>query len=322
MIKKNIRKILSTLIIIAGIIWITKYLGGEGKEIFLIFSKENYLSLVKTILMGSLAVFPDGLLFLLIFRIANPKAQTSSLRILNLYFSSQLARHLPGRFWGVVYQAAEMKETIAISDIVRVNIDNFIFVLIFNIYAPLSIILFFRFDPFLGTAFFIISSVVFYYFLHLRARFKVPYGITSILKKSKYMSQIFFESNDMIYSSKDIVKILLLLSSSYALYLCAWGNFTEIYQGLKNENIYLICATYSIAWVIGFLSMITPSGLGVREAAFVLLLPKTVPQSVLALLMVFVRLWLIIIDVVLFVTIKFLLYVEKIFIAQYKIEKK
>lgn len=53
-----------------------------------------------------------------------------------------------------------------------------------------------------------------------------------------------------------------------------------------------ISASFAIAWVIGFLSLITPSGIGVREGVLTLLLTTMMPQPVALLLALAARVWL------------------------------
>jgi glycosyltransferase 2 family protein len=57
-----------------------------------------------------------------------------------------------------------------------------------------------------------------------------------------------------------------------------------------------LCAIYLFGWFIGFITLLTPSGLGIREAAFLLMASGNAVAS-LALLAVIVRGWLLFNDV-------------------------
>ncbi len=52
-----------------------------------------------------------------------------------------------------------------------------------------------------------------------------------------------------------------------------------------------VAAAWVAAYVIGFLSLLTPSGLGVREGVIVLLLAAVLPQPVAAVIAILARLW-------------------------------
>jgi SAM-dependent methyltransferase len=105
---------------------------------------------------------------------------------------------------------------------------------------------------------------------------------------------------DTSYRFTTILQISLLFLSSWFFYFVAWALFKETLYGFEDIAMIFLCATYSIAWAVGFLFAITPAGLGVREAAFVLLSAHFAPAPVLASLSVFVRLWLMTIDTILF----------------------
>jgi uncharacterized membrane protein YbhN (UPF0104 family) len=61
----------------------------------------------------------------------------------------------------------------------------------------------------------------------------------------------------------------------------------------------LLIASYPIASVVGFLSLITPSGFGVREGAFYLLLTPQIAGSVVTVVALGIRVWGIINEVIL-----------------------
>ena len=50
--------------------------------------------------------------------------------------------------------------------------------------------------------------------------------------------------------------------------------------GLGWSKLYVVAGTYCLAWCAGFLAVLNPGGLGVREAVFVAVLPLAVPASV------------------------------------------
>ncbi len=52
------------------------------------------------------------------------------------------------------------------------------------------------------------------------------------------------------------------------------------------------------SWLVGYLSLITPMGLGVREVTFVTLLPATITRSFGSLIALVTRLWLVVCEIV------------------------
>ena len=52
--------------------------------------------------------------------------------------------------------------------------------------------------------------------------------------------------------------------------------------GLSWDKLYVVAGTYCLAWCAGFLAVLNPGGLGVREAVFVAVMPFAMPAGVRA----------------------------------------
>ena len=93
---------------------------------------------------------------------------------------------------------------------------------------------------------------------------------------------------------------LLLLLAGYAVTWLVYGTaFAALVRAVTpvgwTAAPHLI-ATFAAAYVIGFLSLLTPSGLGVREGVMVALLSTTLPLAVATVVAIIARLWLVIFD--------------------------
>lgn len=87
----------------------------------------------------------------------------------------------------------------------------------------------------------------------------------------------------------------LLWGASFATITLALGHFTQLPLPLF---LFHLITVYPIANAIGFLSLITPSGLGVREGAFYLLLAPVVGGGLITIAALAMRLWNIIGEVI------------------------
>jgi uncharacterized membrane protein YbhN (UPF0104 family) len=87
----------------------------------------------------------------------------------------------------------------------------------------------------------------------------------------------------------------VLWGASFATLTLALGHFTQLPLGLF---LFHLIAVYPIASAIGLLSAITPSGLGVREGAFYLLLAPVVGGGLITVAALAMRLWNIIGEVI------------------------
>ncbi|MDE0684814.1 MAG: lysylphosphatidylglycerol synthase domain-containing protein [Candidatus Poribacteria bacterium] len=85
---------------------------------------------------------------------------------------------------------------------------------------------------------------------------------------------------------------------SLGVYLLLWGLLgTAFFLFIKSlcpisvSQLLVVTGIYAVAWSIGFLSVITPSGLGVREGVLSLLLTTVLPPATATLVALLARLW-------------------------------
>ncbi len=102
------------------------------------------------------------------------------------------------------------------------------------------------------------------------------------------------------YPWNTITRLAIFLVLAWGFYLAAWLTFARTFSNLETANLLLLAASYALAWFIGFITLIAPAGLGVRETTFVLVAQTVTSTAGAGFLAVFVRLWLLIIDIILF----------------------
>ncbi len=93
------------------------------------------------------------------------------------------------------------------------------------------------------------------------------------------------------------LKFLSLYVAVWAVYGFAQAVMLQAIPGLGLPNILMLAGANVTAWLIGYVSIIAPTGLGVREVALVGLLP-TLTAEVASFAAVLTRLWLIISELV------------------------
>ena len=99
---------------------------------------------------------------------------------------------------------------------------------------------------------------------------------------------------EKIKISLEYKDILILLSIYLFLWLIIGGAFfclvKSVYYVEFSEAIFL-WGIFSISWVVGFLSFITPGGMGVREGLLAILLSMYMPITVAIIISLIVRVW-------------------------------
>jgi len=216
-----------------------------------------------------------------------------------LLFVAQVLRHLPGRVWGVMYLIAETRQSIPTSAMVRANIDVMLYSLSFNMLVAILLYVSVTNSLVFACATGILALLLFAIAVHLDWIGQIAKMVSRFLPERAAKFSAGLTTHRPI--SWDVVaRIVVCYILSWACYLSIWWALTKIFVVLDDVNIWLLCAAYSVAWVLGYIAMITPAGLGVREAGFFAMAAPLMSLPNLTFLAVFVRIWQLITELLLF----------------------
>jgi len=286
-----------------GLVWVIAILGRDFDELLRTVRADSAPWLAFTVVAGILAM----LMSVPILRMLLDTYAGTSIRhahAARLLFVAQILRHLPGRIWGLIYLVREMSHVVAPSDMIRANLYLMLYSMAFNLLAALSLVLAVTEGAFVAIPFLVVGLLA----VMTSLRCDWPGGIARWLLT--YMPERFtrwtggFASHGRLPWPR-VAAILALFMAAWGLYISVWWALGKAFAFLGETNIWLLCASYSLAWVIGYLAMITPGGLGVREAGFVLLATPLAPASSLAFLALFIRAWQLLLEFVLFLAFLF-----------------
>ena len=85
--------------------------------------------------------------------------------------------------------------------------------------------------------------------------------------------------------------VWLIMGSAFAMLAASFTPVTP-------QQVAALIATWAAAYVIGYLSMLTPSGLGVREGVMILLLAPLFPVPLPTIIALAARLWMVVAEVI------------------------
>jgi uncharacterized membrane protein YbhN (UPF0104 family) len=88
-----------------------------------------------------------------------------------------------------------------------------------------------------------------------------------------------------------VLLLLLYYAGGWALLGLAFGSLAASVAPVAVRDLPLLAGGYAFAWEVGFLALITPSGLGVKEAVLYAILLLVLPPPVAAAIVVLSRLW-------------------------------
>lgn len=302
-VRARIRLWLSRMIMAAGIVWIVVIFAREFPDLRVDFAIGSLGWLVYTVAAGCLALLLTVPIFKTMLE-THSGQDVPTAYAARLLFVAQILRNLPGRFWGVLYLVNETRDRFTASSMVRANVDFMLYSMAFNLLMATFLLLAVTIDVRLA----LMAAGIGVALLALTLRLNLVGRLAA--RSSKFLGPRFarLTSGSAIAPRLGWTMAVTVSSLFVAVWLCylsVWWALPEVFPILQNVNIWLLCASYSLAWVLGYVAMITPGGLGVREAGFFALAAPLMTLSELTFLAVFVRLWQILVESLMFLVFVF-----------------
>jgi hypothetical protein len=190
--------------------------------------------------------------------------------LLHLFFASQVLRHLPGRVWGISYQVTQTRNSVGLKEWLVVNIVFTVSSVYFG-FAGAFLVWASTFD--LMSLLLSILAVVSVYAMGWS---RWPWRLLS--RGARLVSQRASDGIDTAIESLPVKRYLFSLEF-FGLGVAVWGSYVLGWAFLGRAfdptagsfQVLELWARYLISWLLGYVSVLTPSGVGVREASFSLL---------------------------------------------------
>ena len=265
-----------TILSFISIFWAAYLLFDGIKDLKENFKNINLYWLLFVLIFNIISGYFGFEAFRLIFNTIKPNIYEKNF-LGNLYFTAQLIKHLPGRIFGIVYQvnrggSATIGEWLVINSAYMAINTAFA---LWTAVTVTGIMINFR----IGLLIFLIGAIFYFLFWH-PVLFRQISTFLNFIFKSKAKNIV--NSIEILISSSlgFKLKIFFLFSISWILYLLAWAGYGAAWPSLKAIDGVWLCGIYTIAWFAGYISLISPSGIGVRELVFVFLAKDFPPDAV------------------------------------------
>jgi uncharacterized membrane protein YbhN (UPF0104 family) len=215
-----------------------------------------------------IAFLTDSLLFHLCISKYIEKKNITLLTSIAIFNMSNIFKYIPGRVWGYIAQVLWFsKQGISQYKLLYVNFICFASVLFVSIFLVIAYV--FYYFPILASE----SKVILLGFLILDLSF-VFWHTKLINFLIKIIKNFLCNEIQISYTPRS------LLIGMQMIYLVQWGltglGGFFLAQGIGLEvsfaDFYAILASMSMSWVVGYMSIITPGGLGIREGVMYLML--------------------------------------------------
>lgn len=243
------------------------------------------------------AIASNVLVFLAFVSLAGSSGIGMSWRGLgHLYFTSQLLKHLPGRLWGIGYQGVVGRSAASFGNWLFVNMSHMLFATFFALWAA-SIVMGLSRHTALVVAALVVGGCAYWFAWNGWSLFNGPRWVMRLPAKVRiYVEQAAEGVAGTPAHAKG--RLFLLFGLGGLLNYASWALYGAGYPPLGISGGVQLCAYYMVAWFIGYASLVTPSGLGVRELVFAWLAKDFSPDAV-ALMAIIGRFAMVLVDVLL-----------------------
>lgn len=253
----------------------------------------DVLPSVTSAFVYSLIVLSVSLAFTgLVFHLLLDRPMGTVSRISNsfhLFFAAQILKYIPGKIWGIAYQITRSSKQIPIGTMARVNVDHTILTLAVNFVIA---ILFLGYSGVYAISLAISAALV---TIFATSIFMLG-GADAILNRVKgflpaSLEKLSNRSDIKPLNWKLVLVVVFVQIFAMGFYAFSWLVLANAYPQLINVNLLEIGMIYVVASSIGIVTMITPAGLGVREASFVALAIGLASPQELGFIAIVARIW-------------------------------
>jgi hypothetical protein len=229
--------------------------------------------------------------------------------IAQLHVTGQLLRYLPGRIWGLAFQISTTRETIPASRLARANMDFMVFSMIGSTAVGLALLAYQKPWPWWVATIPVMGGLIILGGLFLGGANRI------LLLAGRFVPGRAGRICELLSAGQPTLSRLAAITTvfiaSWATYLAGWSMLGHVFHSFAQVDFISLCAYYTLASVIGIISVLTPAGLGVREAAFLMLAAGSADRETVAFFAVFGRIWLMVIEIMMLVLVVFFSYRKK-----------
>lgn len=201
-----------------------------------------------------------------------------------IFFYGQIAKYIPGKIWGIIYQSMMLQSQGTTSGVVFANLDLVVMQITMCAFIALTLLVVTT-SLVPGIAFLVAGLVV----CVLLTRSCIFFKLISVIPVYSKL-RCTCKPNDALVG---VVGYYFIFGATYF-----GGHFLmlmSVFDFTANESLTYV-AFLGLSWIIGVVTLISPAGLGIRELVF-LSLAQTVSSDVsldtIAAIAVVARFWLI-----------------------------
>lgn len=296
--KKILWKVFSYGVVVTIIFYLAKSLVSDWQSLKYVNYQFNVWYLLASGVLFLIVMLLQPVIWREVLKTLHGNVRLPLFPILKVYIYSQFGRYLPGSIWSYIGQVFlgekegierdKLTVSVVYSLILSIAASFILPLLIFS-FIPSWLSVKFKILTFVAAIFGIISlhPKLFYLMSNLTVR---VFKIQSMAKES-------------LLDFSSVLKFFLYNIAAAILSGVAFFVFVNAFIKAPIPVILYLVSSFILSAVLGMIAVFAPGGLGVREAFLVLFLRKHFTQSVSVFLSLGVRIWLTLIEVILFMVV-------------------
>ncbi len=255
------KKPLAWLIVTLSLGWIGMLVHESALQLMTLSTTIQWSWLLLSGVVSGLGQFATALVFFVLIQSViseNPHF----LAITIPFFLSRVGRYLPGKLFGFLYQIHAISAWVRPRETIEATLYHFFLVLVTMACLTLSAVAGFRLGLVVGLGVGVALTLILYFSLHAAWFTRLLNGCVHLFRPSHV-------AISWSLKATQCRRIIFFMYAEWCLYLLAWQILLPSVYTM--EQAFILAVTYIGAWFVGFLFLIVPSGLGVRESSFVTL---------------------------------------------------
>lgn len=292
-IRLGVWRIVAALLTVAAIAWVLLLVLNAWPDVAAHYQEIDFVRLALALLLSIAAAWLTFLAFAVIVTTLGLSGYRLR-EVAHLYFVAQLLKHLPGRMWGIGYQWAASGRAVTLGVWLQANAFHMLFATYFALWSS-AIAISLSMNLVMGVLI-VIAGVVGCVLL---------WNTPRLLGAIAWIGSLVGKCVDDRLASALVtlpvdrkLNILLLFTMSWVMWYAAWYVNGTAYAPLGGVGGMRLWAYYMVAWFVGYISLLTPSGLGIRELVFAWL-AQGFPNDAIILMAVIGRVSLLLVDLAL-----------------------
>jgi len=284
-----LRPYLTSIIMLCAAIWLGWLLWNAADHIHAYLHSTNWQHMIMAMLVLLTSLLLNAYIYtLLLWQTSNQSI--TFMEIILVYFPSQLAKYLPGKVWGIIYQAKRMERSVRAIHTWQVNIATMLWSITQALIVAGSMLAW----KVGGIATLIGTLLTLWSMLFL------------CLRRGWVQDSIHWVTNRFAnygnhqakpITIKQALLFLFILTLEAIVYIGVWAMLLPTDSSWSQA--WMIASSYLLAWIAGIIIFIVPNGFLVREASFVAIgTTMGVSQELLLFYSIYARIFFMLTDII------------------------